>query len=162
MGLWPVQWMGYWPVFRFLHFVPYFSGAFGFAILGLAACGVEALVTNGGSRRQIVLTSLAAASVVGLIPLFVSTVGFNQSPAPATIEAASLYIRELARVLLVVGGVVAVVWLRTRRQLNPAATGILIIALVCVELGPIAFHRRLTRNDVWNADVPAYVRFLKI
>ena len=161
LGIPPIQWMAYLPVFKFLHFIPYFSGAFALTVIGLAACGLEALVTQGCSRRRFACVVGVASAIVTLIPLFVWWKGFNNAPTAATITATVRYFLELARVLLVVGGVLTVLWWRSHRDSNAVTIGLLFLALVGVELIPIAFHRRASRADVWNSPVPPYVRFLQ-
>jgi hypothetical protein len=52
-------------------------------------------------------------------------------------------------------------WLRSRHNFNGVTIGLLLLALVGVELIPITFHRRFARADVWNSRVPGYVRFLQ-
>ena len=122
---------------------------------------MEALVRTDRncSRGHVVLIGVSAAALVASIPLFLLTVGFNQAQTEATTRAATLYFQELARVLLVVAGLLTVVWLRFRRHLGVTVTGILLIGLVCIELGPIAFHSRSKRRDIWNTDLPAYSAF---
>jgi hypothetical protein len=161
MGIPPIQWVGYLPVLRFLHFIPYFSGAFALATVGLAACGVEAVVRGGCSRRRFVAVAVVAAVIVVSIPLFVWLKGFNRAPTPATMLATIRYFLELDRVLLVIGGVLAVLWWRSHHRCEGAKIGILLIALAGVELVPAAFHPRLPRVDLWNTRVPQYVRFLQ-
>jgi hypothetical protein len=161
MGIPPIQWIAYLPVFKFLHFIPYFSGAFALAIVGLAACGLETVVTQGCTRRRFVCIAGVAAAIVALIPLFIWWRGFNNAPTPATMAATIRYFLELGRVLLVIGGVLAVLWWRRSRQSKAVTIGLLLLVLVGVELVPTAFHRRSPRADLWNSRVPPYVRYLQ-
>jgi hypothetical protein len=161
MGIPPIQWMAYLPVFRFLHFIPYFSGAFALAVVGLAACGLEAVVAHGCSHRRFACVVGVAAAIVASIPLFVWLKGYNHAPTPETMVATVRYFLELDRVLLVVAGVLAALWWRSRRDSSGVTTGLLLLALVGVELLPVTFHRRLPRSDRWNSSVPMYVRFLQ-
>ena len=57
-----------------------FSGAFALAVVGLAACGLEAIVTHGCTRRRFACVVGVAAAIVASIPLFVWLKGFNHAP----------------------------------------------------------------------------------
>jgi hypothetical protein len=161
MGIWPIQWMAYLPVFRYLHFIPYFSGAFALAVVGSSACGLEAIITQGCTRRRFAGVAIVAAAIVASIPLFVWLKGFNHAPTPATMVATVRYFLELDRVLLVIAGILTVLWWRTGCSSSGLTIGLLLLALVGVELIPMTFHRRLPRIDLWNSRVPQYIRFLQ-
>jgi hypothetical protein len=158
IGIPPFQWIAYIPVFKFLHFIPYFSGAFGLAGVGLAACGVETLVTSGVSRRGLFAALGLAAGLVGTVPLFIGLIGFNQA---ASARTTMLYFLELDRVLIVLAGLLTVAFFRMRGEIRGGTAGVLASALLILELGPLAFERRPPRVDVWNDRFPEYVRFLK-
>lgn len=158
IGLPPFQWIAYLPVFEFLHFIPYFSGAFALAVAGLAACGVEALVTSGVTRRRGLAATAVAAALLGTIPLFMALKGFN---AAASARTTMLYFLEVDRVLIVVLGLLVVFFFRMRSEIRGTTAAVLASALLIVELGPLAFERRVPRADVWNERLPEYVRFLK-
>src|SRR5262249_45064340 len=118
-------------------------------------------VTQGCTRRRLAWVVGLAAAIVASILLFVWLKGFNHTPTPATMVATVRYFLELDRVLLVIGGILVVLWSRSRRTSNGVTVGLLLLALVGIELIPMTFHRRLPRTDTWKNRVPQYVRFLQ-
>ncbi len=157
-GMPPVQWIAHLPVFKFLHFIPYFSGACALALTGLAACGVEALVRHGVRRRRFAVALAIAAAVVALVPAFIAVNGYNHS---ATARITLLYFLEIDRVALVIASLLGVAYFRMRGELAGSTAGILAIVLVVVELAPLAFERRNPRVDAWSETLPPFVRFVQ-
>lgn len=158
MGIPPVQWIAYLPVFKFLHFIPYFSGAFALALVGLAACGVEALVTHSVRPRRFLAAMATTAAVMATVPVFIWVNGYNHA---ATARITLLYFLEIDRVVAVLVSLLGIAYFRMRQELRGSTAGVLAILLVIVELGPLAFERRPARADVWNDRLPEYVRFLQ-
>ena len=159
MGFPPVQWMAYLPVFKFLHYIPYFSGAFALAVTGLAACGVEALVTREvWPRRSFLAAAATTVAIIASIPVFIWVNGFNQA---ATAITTLMYSLEIDRVVAALVVLLGIAYFRMRRELRGPIAGVLAIALLIVELGPLAFERRHARVDAWNDGLPEYVRFLQ-
>jgi hypothetical protein len=158
MGIPPVQWIAYLPIFKYLHFIPYFSGAFALALVGLAACGVEALVTHAVWLRRFFAAMAISAAVIASVPVFIWVNGYNHA---ATAKTTILYSLEIDRVVAVLVSFLGVAYFRMRRELRGSTAGVLAIALVIVELGPLAFERRHARVDIWNDGLPKYVRFLQ-
>jgi hypothetical protein len=157
MGVPPVQWLSFLPVFKYLHFVPYFSGAFGLAIVGLAACSVEGVVREGIDRRRLAVLGAVALALCATVPLFVRQVDFNAA-APATTVMA--YFLELDKTFILVVLVLGLAFLRMRGELRGTTTGAVLVVLIVLELAPLAMNRRYQRADVWSS-VPAYVSFLQ-
>ena len=159
-GVPPVQWLGALPVLSQLHIVPYFNGALAFALAGLAACGVEALVASDASSADIWRVAGAAVVIAGLVVLFVDTHAVNASTTPALLAAAErrMTIAAGALALLAAALVALVVW--RRAGLAPNRFGALAVALIIVELVPLHAGARYERADVWRAP-PAYVQALQ-
>src|SRR5262249_16035292 len=83
MGIPPARGVPAMPVFKLLHFVTDCSGGFGFALAGLAACGVEALVGHGPTRWRFPGVVVVAGALLGAIVVFASIKGFNPAATPA-------------------------------------------------------------------------------
>ncbi|HEV8117108.1 MAG TPA: hypothetical protein VGQ32_01210, partial [Thermoanaerobaculia bacterium] len=154
LGVPPVQWIGKLPVLRNIHFIPYFCGALAVAIGGLAALGVESLIRRPPGRWRIAAAAGLAAAVFAGIAWFAVSHGFN--------PAASLrrWVIEVVRLGVLAAILLVVLVLRARGRLSGSAAGALAVALLALELVPLAFHRRFQRHDVWT-DPPDYVRFLQ-
>ena len=159
LGIGPAQWLAYVPPFRDIHFVPYFGGALNFAIAGLAGIGVEQLMRE---------RSLAAvgAGILGIVAVFTGIVRFAQTqPVNPLLQGQVLwsvvahYGLEIARLVLLSGGFLAVLLLR-RGNLRSFTTGALMLVLVVLDLGPLAARPRFLRSDAW-VNTPDYVRFLQ-
>jgi hypothetical protein len=159
-GVPPVQWLGALPVLSQLHIVPYFNGALAFAIAGLAACGVEALVTGDASFADVWRVTGGAALVAGLVVWFVETHAVNTSTTPALLAAAehrmAIASGELAALA---AALVALVFWR-RAGLAPGRFGAMAVVLIVVELVPLHARARYERADVWRSP-PAYVQALQ-
>ena len=156
-GLPPVQWLAELPVLRYTHFIPYFCGALAVGLSGLAACGVESIVCHVPRRRDLLAGAAVVSVVLGGVALFALARGFN--PTAQGVQ----YLRwalELDRVAAAAVGILVLVWLRRRGLLAGKTTGFVAVGLVVLELGPLAYHGRYGRADVWR-DVPDYVRFLQ-
>jgi hypothetical protein len=157
LGVPPVQWLGYLPVFDKLHFTPYFCGALTLCIAGLAGLGVETVI-----RRR----NLAAVGAValGLLIVFAGIVRFGLTePLNPTLAGPTLWNSvarfgmEGFRIAIMGLGLLVIVWLRAT-GMKARATGILLFVLIGVDLVPLADHSRFLRSDVWK-NVPNYVRY---
>ncbi len=156
-GLPPAQWLAELPVLRYTHFIPYFCGALAVGLAGLAACGVESIVCRVPRRGDLLVGACVVAAVLGGLALFARARGFNPT-APGV-----QYLRwafELGRVVAAAAGVLVLVWLRRQGMLAGRTAGFVAAGLIVFELGPLAYHERYGRADVWR-DVPDYVRFLQ-
>jgi hypothetical protein len=156
-GLPPVQWLAELPVLRYTHFIPYFCGALAVGLAGLAACGVECLVCRVPRRGDLIAGSGVVLVVLGGVVLFALTRGFN--PTASGLR----YLRwafELDKVAGAAVGILVLVWLRRQGLIAGKAAGFVAAGLVVLELGPLAYHGRYGRADVWR-DPPDYVRFLQ-
>ena len=154
LGLRPAQWIAYLPVFRRIHFIPYFCGALNLGLAGLAALGVEHAVRDRPSAVRGLTVVLAAVTVFALIFRFASLHPFDPR------ADWWMPMRELARLAALSLGVILVVWLRGRGRVAGGAAGVMLAALVVLELAPLARHDRYRRRDVWK-DVPGYVAYLQ-
>ena len=154
LGLPPAQWIAYLPVFRRIHFIPYFCGALNFGLAGLAALGVEHVVRERPSAARTLTVVLALVTVFALIFRFAAHHPFE----PTADWRPPL--RELARLAALSLAVVAVLLLRGRGVVAGGAAGMMLAALVVLELAPLARHDRYRRRDVWK-DVPRYVAYLQ-
>lgn len=157
VGLPPVQWIAELPVFRLLHFVPYFSGAMALALTGLAACGLEALVRDRISGRRTAIVIGASVALLAAIPAFALLEGVNAHAARAAVTRYALEAARITVVVVLLGWVVVRRW-RGRGTGTQAAAAA--VALLLVELVPLAFHRRYRRADVWRHP-PPYVRIVQ-
>jgi hypothetical protein len=124
------------------------------AIGGLAALGVESLIRRPPGRWRIAAAAGLAAAVFAGIAWFAVSHGFN--------PAASLrrWVIEVVRLGVLAAILLVVLVLRARGRISGSAAGALAVALLALELVPLAFHRRFQRHDVWT-DPPDYVRFLQ-
>jgi hypothetical protein len=158
LGVAPPQWIAYLPVFRDIHFIPYFCGALNFGIAGVAGLGVEKLVRER-SANLLMAGIMACALVFVAILRFAQTQPVNPLLQGATLwSAAAHYGLEIARLLLLAGAFLAI--LALRRSLTGGAAAGLIVLLVFLDLAPIGLRSRFLRSDVWT-DPPNYVKFLQ-
>ena len=66
-GIPPVQWLGHLPLLREIHFAHYFGISLGFALVFLAALGIDALERGfAGRRRTLAVVMLTILSVMSL------------------------------------------------------------------------------------------------
>jgi hypothetical protein len=159
VGMQPAQWIAYLPVFNHLHFIPYFCGALNFSIAGLAGLGVERLVRQRGPRT-LILGMMACAGVLMVILRFAQTEPLNALlQGPALLNSVAHFCLEVARLALLAAAFIAILALR-RRTLKGTTTGLLMLALICLDLIPLAARSRFLRSDVW-AEPPNYVKFLQ-
>lgn len=159
VGMPPAQWIAYLPVFSHLHFIPYFCGALNFSIAGLAGLGVEKLVRQRGSRT-LSLGIMACAGVFMAILRFAQTEPLNTLlQGPTLLNSVAHFCLEVARLALLAAAFIAILALR-RRSLTGATAGLLMLALICLDLAPLAARGRYLRSDVW-AEPPDYVKFLQ-
>ncbi len=156
-GLPPVQWLADLPVLRYTHFIPYFCGALAVGLAGLAACGVESIVCRVPRRNDLLGGAAVVFVVLGSLVLFALARGFNRSAAGAQYLRWAL---ELDRVVAAAVGILVLVWLRRQGLLSGKKAGLVAVGLLVLELGPLAYHGRYGRADVWR-EVPEYVRFLQ-
>ena len=158
LGVAPVQWIAYLPVFNSLHFAPYFCGALNFAIAGLAGIGVETVI----SRRSRTAALYAGLALIGLL---LAVIRFDETqPVNPGLQGAMLWgavIRHGLEVLrLVVCGAAIALVLTARRKVPQTTTAWMLVGIVVLELAPMAYRTRFLRSDVWR-NPPEYVRFLK-
>jgi len=159
LGVPPFQWVGYLPILNSIHFVPYFSGALTFAVCGMAALGVERVIRERNASVPAAIATVGLAGVAGMLLRFAQTHPLNAGLQGAVFTAAVLRNSlEASRITLLALALIAV--LRLRSRMRPATAGAMVLALVCMELVPLAVRARFLRADVWN-DVPDYVRFLQ-
>ncbi len=118
---------------------------------------MEAVIRQGIDRLRLAALGAMALTLVVAVPLFASVRGVNPHAAAST---CLLYFLEFDRVLLVIAVVLVAAFFRMRDELPGAAAGAMPVALLVVELTPIAVHRHHRRADIWT-DVPPYVRFLQ-
>lgn len=158
-GIPPVQWLGHFPVFNTLHFTPYFCGALGFSIAGLAGLGVESVVRKR-NPVAIGMVMLVLIAFITAVIRFAQTEPVNPALQPPLLwSAIARFGMEFARLTLAGAGLLMVVVLRTR-MISGRLAGLFILGLVAVELVPLANRHRFLRSDVWN-NVPNYVHFLQ-
>ena len=159
LGFAPAQWIGYLPVFRDLHFIPYFCGALNFAVAGLAGLGVEQLMCEPASGA-------VGVGIMGVVGVFTAILRFAQTEALNPLlkgvslsSAVAHYGMEIARLLLLSTAFIALLFLR-RAKLSSLSTGVFLLALVFLDLAPLSARMRFLRSDVWS-DAPDYIRFLQ-
>ena len=159
LGFPPIQWIGYLPVLRALHFVPYFCGAFALCAAGLAGLGVETLAARK-RKGMIAGTGLAVLAVFVALVRFAEVQPLNSSlQGPVLWSAIARFALEAGRIGLVALGLLSIVILRVLRLRGAQAAGCA-LALITIELVPLACRQRFLRSDVWNT-VPPYVAFLR-
>jgi hypothetical protein len=159
LGLPPAQWLAYLPVFSSLHIIPYFCGALTLALCGLAAFGLESLMKTRSSRAEVAFLSVGLIAFLGLLFRFAATHQVNPKLTPILLAGVSArFVLELARVVLVSGGLILVVALRN--HMNRRLLGGLVLALIGLELLPLAHRQRYERADMWSHP-PDYVKFLQ-
>ncbi len=154
LGVPPIQWIGHLPVLNQIHFIPYFCGALALCVAGLAALGVEGLRQGRSSRAAVVACGAVAVAVSLLVFRFWSTHAAN----PAASREG--HVREMARLAALALALLVVAWLRRRGRLSGASASVLAVAVICLELVPLAHRARFRRHDVWR-DVPEFVRYLQ-
>jgi len=154
LGVPPIQWIGKLPVLNQIHFIPYFCGALALCVAGLAGLGVEGLRQGRFSRAPVVACGAIAVAISLLVFRFWSTHAAN----PAASRQGPL--REIARLAVLSLALLVVAWLRSRQRVSGQLVGWLALALVAVELVPLAYRPRFRRHDVWR-DVPAFVQDLQ-
>lgn len=160
LGIPPAQWAGHLPALRNIHFNPYACGALTLALSGLAALSVEGLLRSRPPANRIAAAAAALLAFFLLLINFALTHPLNSAAdLPMLLRAAMHNILEAARLGLLAGALLVVFILR-RRRISPAAAGWLILAVIGMELVPLAFHIRFERADVWS-DPPGYVRLLQ-
>lgn len=159
-GVPPVQWIGALPVLSQLHLVPYFNGALAFAIAGLAACGVEALVTREASWNDVARIAAGAIIVAAVVLLFVTTHAINSTTTPDLVHAAErrMIVTAGALALLAIAIVSIVAW--RIRGMPSRWFGAAAVALIAIELVTLHTRARYLRANVWQSP-PAYVRALQ-
>ncbi len=159
VGMPPAQWIAYLPVFSHLHFIPYFCGALNFSIAGLAGLGVEKLIRQRGSRT-LSLGIMACAGVFMGILRFAQTEPLNNLlQGPTLLNSVAHFCLEVARLALLAAAFIALLALR-QRNLKGTTTGLLMLALIGLDLVPLAARSRYLRSDIW-AEPPDYVKFLQ-
>lgn len=153
-GVPPVHWVGFLPVFREVHFVPYGCPALALAVGGLAAMGVDDVVRRGVTRRRAAVVTVVVVALIDAGLWFAAT--HRLSDAPALHNPGF----EGTRLALLGLLVVAVLWMRAGGVLGGRAAGALLLVAVGLELAPLARVDRFQRAPVWT-DVPPYVRALQ-
>jgi Bacterial membrane protein YfhO len=153
LGIPPVQWLGYLPVFKYIHFIPYWTAALTLGVAGLAGLGVERVVEGKPSAGRLWLTAGAIALFGAALAWFAGTHARNPQ------GDWRLHVLETLRLLLLAAAFLVILFLR-RSSLSGRAAGAALLVLALLELAPIAFRTRFRRHDVWE-DVPPYVAFLQ-
>jgi len=145
IGVPPFQWLGYLPVLKNLHFVPYFSGALGFGIAGLAALGTERLMR----RRD---AEAAAIAVTGVAAVLMAVLRFAQNtPLNTALKDTALWAAvaregvEVARLLLLAFAFIALVIFRSRMR-DGRTAALLALALVVLMAGTLLALRSRRRG----------------
>ena len=159
VGALPLQWIALLPVFRDVHFIPYFGGALGFGFAGLAGIGMEQLIT--GKRRSVTIgASVAVMGIFLWIVWFDEVERVNARLGSAALASAIAHYKdEIVRILLLGVTFLAVLALRGR-YLRGYAGSALLLLLVLFDLGPLAKRDRFLRSDAWT-NPPAFIRFLQ-
>ncbi|MCX6623776.1 MAG: hypothetical protein NTY38_22480, partial [Acidobacteria bacterium] len=141
LGVPPAQWIGYLPGFRHLHFRPYACAALTLALSGLVAAAVESLLRQRPSWARI------GGMAAGLLLFYVLLIRFAQThpvQAPqqpaALLRAAVYHLLELLRLTVVAGALLLVTALR-RNWMPSAVGGALVLAIMAMELVPLAYHQ---------------------
>src|SRR5262249_21765360 len=147
-------------VFNTLHFTPYFAGTFGFALCGLAGLGVNHLLRERPSAREILLAPAVLIAFGAALIYFAGVHTPNPALSPSALMAAAIRMgAEGARVAVIAAIFIgALVWFR--RSGAVGVFGALVVALVCLELLPLHTHPRWGRADVWSQP-PQFVRYLQ-
>lgn len=154
LGLYPFQALGHLPVFKYLHFTPYFCGAFALCCCGLAAFGAENLIRNRSSWARVLPILLVIGALIILIGRFVQSYEFNPEGDKAG------WIVELMRLSILALAMLVLVACRKRKEFSGGRIGVWLVVLLCLDLVPLAYHWRHGRADAWR-NVPPYVRFLQ-
>jgi len=160
LGIPPAQWAGNLPVFRHLHFRPYACAALTLPLCGLGALAVQSLLRSRPSISRIAAGAAALLAFFVLLMGFVLTHPVNGTPDMAALLRMAMHnALEAARLGVLAVALLVVVILR-RRVLPPTLAGWLVLAIIAMELVPLAFHTRFLRAGVWT-NPPSYVRFLQ-
>jgi len=158
-GLPPSQWMGHFPVLNNIHFVPYFCGAFGFCLSGLAGLGVESLIVHR-SKSMIAMSALVMLVFGAMVIRFAQIEPLTPTLAgPLLWSALTKTILESGRMVLVGAGLLFVISMRVVGMRGSHAANCALV-VIAVELVPLACRDRFLRSDVWKHP-PRYVTWLQ-
>lgn len=153
-GVPPVQWLARLPFLDEVRFVPYGGAALSFSVAGLAALGVESMVRHRVSGRVVAVLLVTALGVCSVFIHFAASAPTNRD------GDWRMPLFEALRLALVAAGLLALTWLRHRGALAGRPAGAMALALLAVELVPLAYRPRFQRGDVWS-EVPLYVAELR-
>jgi len=160
-GVPPFQWIGYLPVFKYLHFIPYFCGALTFAIAGLAGLGVESVVRGRLRWSSTAGVTVAVVLFFAFYFRYAQNVAVNPRGDPQLLmQALSRHEIELARLALLALGLFAVLALALIDRSRSREASVCLLLLAGLDLFPLARRTRFERSDVWR-DVPRYAAFLE-
>ncbi|HET8548826.1 MAG TPA: hypothetical protein VFL57_12505 [Bryobacteraceae bacterium] len=110
LGVAPFQWLGYVPVLRSVHFVPYFGGALAFAVAGLAAMGVETILRRRSRMDVLVSLVVLVTVVIGILRFAQSAEITPTLTGPVLMGTIAREAIEIARIVLIaLAGVVVLV-----------------------------------------------------
>lgn len=157
VGVPPVQWIGYLPVLRTLHFGVYFPLLLNFLLAVLAAIGFAQVAEGHARTGRFIGVLVLACLTAGVLRQMAVRRGVFAQPEAAHWLGQYISVAVLA---LVVGVIVVGFRLVRRRTWTRTVLAVSILALAAIEGISYAAYPRQKAWDVWRHPVP-YVQTLK-